>query len=149
MTPAEELRAAAAKLREMAAAADTPGSWKANPLFRPLPGCRCLSCEEDKPWAWEIDVVDGPDNEACFHPMHIGRGDAEWIALMGPQRAGQLAVWLETEAHCLGVGDGVGEKAADLLDAIAGEPLKLSVTVVADTSVPALAFARSILGAAS
>ena len=57
MTPAEELRAAAAKLREMAAAADTPGSWKANPLFRPLPGCRCLSCEEDKPWAWEIDVV--------------------------------------------------------------------------------------------
>lgn len=136
MTPAEELRAAAAKLREMAAAADTPGHpWKAKPLFRPLPGCRCLSCEEDKPWAWEIDVVDGPDNEDCFHPMHIGQGDAAWIALMGPQRAEPLAAWLEATAEWIYVESVIAGGAAH--------------AVLAKWQQSALDFARSIMWEAS
>lgn len=134
MTPAEELRAAAAKLRE--ATYEVPdGPWGVTVMRDHTYGIWTdgtgFSGEDDQVATANIEPV------------------AAWMALLGPDKAELLAVWLETEAHCLGVGDGVGEKTADLLDAIAGEPLKLSVTVVADTSIPALAFAHAILGAQS
>lgn len=87
----EELREAAAKIREYAAGANTHGRWSPAPLNRPLQGCRCLSCVEDEPWAWEIQQIDGPDNEDCYQPMHIGYGDAKYIGLMGPDIAEPLA----------------------------------------------------------
>lgn len=119
MTPAEELRAAATKLREMT---DDLGEWWYD---------ESITHVRDR----NGDLVTGS-----------GREEGRWIALMGPQNVELLAVWLETEAHCLGVGDDVGEKTSDLLDTMAGEPLELSVTVVADTSIPALTFARVVLG---
>lgn len=78
-TPTEQLRAAATKMRERANAA-TPGRWTAAGLFAPAEGCRCLSCTEDEPWAWEVAELDGPDSGDCIHPMHIRQADAEHIA---------------------------------------------------------------------
>lgn len=131
MTPAEELRAAAAKLREMAAVA-TPGPWT---LVKNIQ--EHTSSHMQSTWSRPGKT------QAVKASQH---DDYAWVVLLGPDKAELLAVWLETEAHCLGVGEVVGEKTADLLDAIAGQPLELSVTVVADTSIPALAFARAILG---
>ena len=48
-----DLRAAAARIRDLAAGA-TPGPWHADGLYKLLPGCRCLSCDEDEPWAYTL-----------------------------------------------------------------------------------------------
>ena len=130
MKPAEELRAAAKLLRERAAEL-TQGAWK----YQPGPPRAEVVAEEG---GWIIATS-----------LHIEDDDLRWMALMGPDKAELLAVWLETEASCAGLGETVGKDTSNLLDAIAKEPLELRVTVVADTAVPALAFARAILGAAS
>jgi hypothetical protein len=135
VTPAEEMRAAAKLLRDRAQPC-TQGPWRYSPG----------SQRNDYDTA-EVIAEEGGWIVATSRNRY--ESDFVWIALMGPDKAELLATWLETEAHCVGVGDGVGEKTSDLLDAIAGEPLKLSVTVVADTAVPALAFARAVLGGAS
>lgn len=72
MTPADELRAAAAKLREMA---DDLGEWRyddGNTMVRDRNG----------------DIV----------AVHVHQGDGAWIALMGPGKAEPLAVWLDEAA---------------------------------------------------
>jgi hypothetical protein len=80
---AEKIIAAIAA-KEAKAQAATRGAWRIKGLYRQLEGCRCLSCYEDTPWAYEIDVVDGPDSGNCFYPMHIDKPDAEFIADNGP-----------------------------------------------------------------
>lgn len=145
MTPADELRAAAAKLREMAGAA-TQGTWTATPMYKTAEGCRCMSCTDDKPWAWQIDVVDGPDSGDCFFPMHINRPDAAWIALMGPDKAEMIAVWLETEAECIGAAADVMDTMPKLMNSVGARPVETTMHVTIDTSGPALAFARAVLG---
>jgi hypothetical protein len=61
--------------------AATPGPWTVESLHRPQPGCRCLSCVEDEPWAYGLREVDGPESpERCIHPVHVAQADAEFIA---------------------------------------------------------------------
>lgn len=107
MTPAEELRAAATKLREAAAKA-TRGPWVyyqtttrsdhdedvAWTVCRPL----CLKdnngdeCEPD----CGADVLrTGAEN--CEHD-YISQGDVEWMTLVDPGVAEPLAKWLEAAA---------------------------------------------------
>lgn len=71
MTPAQELRAAAARLRE-----------EAQPL---------LADGAEKDWS-EFFTLNGAD-------LGLGPHDEQWIALVGPALAEPLAQWLETEAH--------------------------------------------------
>lgn len=82
LTPSETLRAAAARLRELANAA-TPGPW------------RTAALRDDDP-AYGMDVepsvaVGNDSSGAC------DLADATWIATMSPSVAEPLAAWLETE----------------------------------------------------
>lgn len=92
MTPAEELRAAAALMRERAEAA-TPGTW--SPAFVQF---------QDEPYA----AVLGPEGKAEEPQtwlMATGHGgasqesDADHAASWHPLVAQAVAEWLETEAH--------------------------------------------------
>jgi hypothetical protein len=70
-------------LDEQIAKAATPGPWTTRNLYRPLAGCRCLTCEEDEPYAKtlaEVDVL-GDDPTAVLNP-----GDAEHMARYDPAR---------------------------------------------------------------
>ena len=85
MTPQDELRAAASLLHETAAKA-TSGPW----YVSRVPGIgRCVS-----------DSVNGPVISFCVavEPGWVSDADAEWIALMSPDKAELLAVLLEAEA---------------------------------------------------
>lgn len=78
MTPAERLRAAATRLREVAGGA-TPGPWVA--------GVRCV-------WGLHSDdeiVVDGEDGDGGV----LREADADYIAIMHPPVALALAFWLD------------------------------------------------------
>jgi hypothetical protein len=121
------MRAAAKLLRDRAAEL-TQGCWN----YQPGPPRAEVVAEEG---GWIIATS-----------LHIEDDDLRWMALMSPALAPLLADWLETEASCAGIGESVGKDTSDLLDAIAKDPLELKLTVVADTAVPALAFARAILG---
>lgn len=78
MTPAEELRAAASLLREMAANA-TPVS------------------HTDGRWTAHAGGTVTGDYTVAYRCLM--QGDAEWIALAGPQIAEPLAAWLEFVAE--------------------------------------------------
>jgi hypothetical protein len=82
MTPAEELRAAAARLHEAAEKVDCGPPW---------------AVAEDCP----DGVVSGAKAPygAPWVASAIGTGNAVWIALASPALAGPLAAWLEAEAH--------------------------------------------------
>jgi hypothetical protein len=92
---ADTLKRAAAKLREHVEAA-TPGPWAAENVYRLLPGCRCLSCDEDEPYGKAIHEIDavGEDASPTLKP-----GDADYIVLMHPPVALALADWLERYAQ--------------------------------------------------
>jgi hypothetical protein len=99
MTPAETLRAAAERLRELAKDA-TPGPWRFE--LRPLAGVN-PSVEE----AWVV----GPLGEDVSGTIEVARGyaheaddadgpwlvepDGRWIAALSPAVAEPLAAWLE------------------------------------------------------
>lgn len=102
MNPAEELRAAAAKLREMAQGL---GEWR-----------------YDEEWGF---IRDG---KRARPVAEVGRRDAAWIALMGPDKAALLADWLESSA----------KTTEAMLATWQRNPLEL-------TDPHALALARSIL----
>ncbi|MFG3311834.1 hypothetical protein ACGF0C_07720 [Streptomyces albidoflavus] len=120
MTPAEELRAAAERLRELADAAH--GSpWAAIEI--PRPGC-------DLPAWWVESDHQDPDGStsATVADCPWGEADAQYIAAMQPALARALANWLETEA-------------AQPLTAQHGSRCTADCTTAA-----ALAVARQILG---
>lgn len=96
--PAEQLRAAAAKIRETAAKA-TPGPWVD------------MSTEEDSIYPrWIMGPPTVPDDPWSFtEPIKVtgdlvdheivSREDTAWIALMSPALAEPLAAWLEKTAE--------------------------------------------------
>lgn len=103
MIPAEELRSAAAKLRETAAKA-TPGPWEHvstdDDGIRPL---WVIGPPEDPEDGWTCrEVVYFTDEMAGLladvtEPEGImSRADLDWMALMGPTVAHPLATWLES-----------------------------------------------------
>lgn len=101
---ADLLRAAADKLDRLTEAA-TNGPWHLDSHSELEKGCRCLSCW-DKPWAYEVREIDGPDSpDGCFYNMHIGQDDATYIANMGPQIAPLIAQILRNSAFYLDHGD--------------------------------------------
>jgi hypothetical protein len=83
MTPAEELRAAATKLRETAAKA-TPGSWTAREHSSDI-----FADSSDFEWVAEALIP---------HEPAISRGNAAWIALMSPVIAEPIARVLDEAA---------------------------------------------------
>lgn len=112
MTPAEELRAAAVKLREMAGNASYETS--------------------DRLSTWEYDDGHVWDERGVVVISTDAGPEGAWIALMGPDKADLIAVWLESSA-----------KTAEALCATwQHNPLEL-------TDPHALAFARSVLGGVS
>lgn len=119
MTPVEELRAAAAKLRQMAANA-SPGPWsagsEADGTFYHRYGER----------GW---LVTGPAGSPEMEDSETGKADASWIALMGPKAAGPIAALLEHYAESVAWSDNWDD--------------------IRNCGVPIKRFARSILGEAS
>lgn len=96
-SPSAVLRATAAAIRERAQNATQGRRWGVNSHAHLMKGCRCLSCE-DEPWAWEVDVIDGPaceDADGCCHVMHLRYADAEHIASWDPVVAAAVAGLLE------------------------------------------------------
>ena len=110
MTPAEELRAAAAKLREMAADA-TEGPWTSVPMRDHTFGI----------WSSGTGLSGEDDHLASANVAP----DAASIALMCPDKAELLAVWLEEAALSY-----------DLW----------SATTMPNPQTNAVEFARSVLG---
>lgn len=128
MNPAEELRAAATKLREMAAAA-TQGPWQA---------CAPWSTGGEAPEEVQTVTTAGypnfdvagwaVDTDDVGFQGGVKPWDAAWIALMGPDKAALLADWLESSA----------KTTEAMLATWQRNPLEL-------TDPHALALARSIL----
>jgi hypothetical protein len=85
-SPAEELRAAATKLRDMAAKA-TPGPWTVVKNIQQGTGSHMQS-------TWFRG-----DRKRPVHPSQ--HDDYEWISLMGPDKAELLASWLDRAADSL------------------------------------------------
>lgn len=133
MNPAEELRAAAAKLRELAAKAskDADGAWSTERYWWKTRSVAmpdqwmCAVTDEYGHVAISSEVDDAADGSSAADRV-------AWIALMGPDKAELLAVWLESSA-----------KTAEAMFAT----WQRSALELADPH--ALAFARSILGEAS
>lgn len=134
MSPVEELRAAAAEIREVAAKA-TAGPWTVVKNIQQGTGSHMQS-------TWQRG-----DHARPVHPSQ--HDDYEWIALMGPDKAEVLAAWLDRAADSL----------AAHLPAWGSHPGGIEtpqiVRTVEDTAKIVdhhfgleLAFARSILGGA-
>lgn len=119
MTPTETLRAAAAKLREIADKA-TPGPWS---RYANL-GYAVFS------EAFDPDVPDGVGDVTNGSP---GEADADWIALMSPAVAEPLAAWL----------DGCAGEAAAM-----SHPGHWGICDEPDSVQHAIAVARAVLGEA-
>lgn len=101
MTPAEELRKAAATLRELAAEA-TPGPWdvvnEMEPWDTPAADVANVHGRDrrdgtyDWKWSWVVASPDGhPD--PCMKVEN-----ARWVAALSPAVAGPLARWLDDAA---------------------------------------------------
>lgn len=109
MSAAEELRKAAARLRETAAKA-TPGPWAH--VSTSADGIRPRwiigpPTEPDDPWsAADVVAVTGDMAQALADITEPGQlisdGDMDWMALASPALAGPLAAWLEAAALDLG-----------------------------------------------
>lgn len=135
MSPAEELRAAAARIRGRAEKA-TPGPWRAEP-----------DTHAGRVWVQRGRTRDGADCEPLFNvrggESYAQRAaDAEHIATWSPEPALAVAAWLEQTADRHGEDD-AGVHSRLCLSAPAGQ-----ATVCPDMAA-ALVAARAISGGAS
>lgn len=89
MTPAEELRSAAAKLREMAAKT-SGGPWTLVKNIQERTGSHMQS-------TWTR-----PGKTQAVNPGQ--HDDYAWITLMGPDKAELLACWLDVAARMTDIG---------------------------------------------
>ena len=96
MTPADELRAAATKLREMAAAATQPR--------KPEYGWDFLDRDELRDPSY-TDIVCSQNGGIAAVASFVDWPDAAWIALMGPDKAEILAAWLDNSASWVESGE--------------------------------------------
>ncbi|NEA52374.1 hypothetical protein [Streptomyces sp. SID10815] len=129
MTPADELRAAAATLRRLAAAAsDHSGSpqWTATRHFPDQPDASYTSL-----WADRRPLLAGGGGRGR-PPAYVHAPVGDYIAAMHPGVGAKLAKWLETEAVTW-----------------AGDEVHNGCAPETCTSEAALAVARAILGGAS
>lgn len=90
VSPAAELRAAAALLREIAGAA-TPGPWEG--VVDDHGG------GEINASVWADSIGYYITEKISSGPLHLA--DAHWIGLMSPVVAEPIAAWLDYEAGCL------------------------------------------------
>lgn len=142
VTPETDLlRRAAARVREVAGAA-TPGSWRADLLND------VVADHDDASW----DVADL--GVICPWPSATESANAAHIALWDPFVALAVAEWLEAEAGALQA-MGVFQATVATIEHevnVRGAALTISkgdtgeISLRADTSTPALALARLILG---
>lgn len=100
MTPADELRAAAEKLRALAKAIDAPDlpdqSWHVEPCASEERGdCPCIvaqgTCNTEDSFVQPLYYVADAETPEC----------AAYIAAMGPDVGEKLARWLESTATSL------------------------------------------------
>lgn len=136
--PSETLVAAADLIRDLAAAA-TPGPWS---TVRRVDSNGNLR---------QSDFTRPPVADGCSPQTRAVRShetpDYEWIAALSPALAPLLINWLEAEAACIASVDDVQRIMPKILDGITpGAADDETITVTIDTSGPALAFARAILG---
>ncbi len=95
------IREAVQLMREQADAA-TPGPWTSENEYRPLKGCRCLSCHEDEPYAKAIHDIDGFGED--ISPI-MAPANADYIANWHPGMARavanllQVISWMPSIAH--------------------------------------------------
>lgn len=139
MTPAEELRAAAKKLRELAG--------KATNSRKIEYGWNYVAREDMKEPGEHTDITNTGFGGDDLIAGGVGWDDAAWIVLMGPDKGEPLAAWLEAEAACQeAIAEDVGsQKLARVLDAIAGREIGAELTTSFDVGPQALVFARAIL----
>lgn len=91
MTAAEELRAAAQRLRELAGAA-TEGPWK---IWRDVDHQGFITIGDEA----GVLTPERPVTDECNPVAHVYTdGDADWITAMHPGVALALAAWLESVA---------------------------------------------------
>jgi hypothetical protein len=131
VTAAETLRAAAAKLRETASKA-TAGPWTA----------------QEVPDEVYVEIMAGTEvavaHAVCEHPAAPGTAaDAEWIALMSPDKAEPIAVLLEAAARSREAAERSAAFVSDESCTITPEQIDTPATPCA------LAVARAVLGDAS
>ena len=152
MTPADELRTAADKLRALATTASTDDDgtptahWNAQPCWNHLPddGNRFLygdrlTSDDGRPWSWPSLLHGGGQHR----PARMRARHAEYAATMGPSVGLALADWLDAAAHSYEC----GVQAAD--DVFRDDPTgreKFLTTGPGAPSAEALAVARQILG---
>lgn len=120
LSPSETLRAAAAKLREMAEKA-TPGPWRytdEDARYNP-----CVMAGRDE-WVAECGPAD-----SLRAPGARGEHDARWLVVMSPAVAEPLAAELEAHAVAIEITEERGDPSA----------------VVMHRAAYMLAFARCIL----
>lgn len=128
MTPADTLRAASQRVRELAAKA-TPGPWRAAEEIDGLRAGRLTTVKAPNPHlcrqpAWTRVVTVGQTRPHFDDGKGLAEANVAWIAAMGPPIAEPLAAWLEATA--------------DLLDSEPARPVT--------PKRPALDLARAILG---
>lgn len=119
MTPAETLRAAAAKVRDTASRA-TPGPWQIDPEFSDM-----VTSQEPN-WNGNPTVIasDLHDGEVSGDWNNVA-----WVALASPEIAKHIADWLDAEA-----------------DAWPAAPVHTSTWTTSRRRRAALALARDITG---
>ncbi|MFD0902378.1 hypothetical protein [Actinomadura sediminis] len=152
MSPADELRAAAQKIRDTAKGA-TPGPWQVGNgveigigIEQHSPGrfsydalLAEVTSENDR----INDVEDAKDFRSVDITVGSAEADAAWIALASPQIAEPIAAWLE------GAGCDLGGAEAYLARTVPGEIFDPFEYVDEPDSVrAALAVARAINGGA-
>lgn len=105
MTPAEELRTAAEKLRGRAADA-TPGPWDSMAHSHMKDGCRCLSCWQATGWLFthtqpceETDAAEHLKDAADCPVDVMSFEDAEYTITVHPGVGAALALLLEQSAE--------------------------------------------------
>lgn len=128
-TPADELRAAAARLRTLAAAA-TSGPWAAEKSN--AYGHRVGNSDEADWIAWTGE-----------HGETRSEADAQFIAAMHPGVGEELAKWLEHEAAGHAAVESLGDIAAELLN-VQLERVGHTAQITHSTLPQALAVARAI-----
>jgi hypothetical protein len=132
VTPASELRTAAAKLRTLLADRQlTPGPW--------------LSMDRGDRVLWDgPGAEDLPPRYVVDEPMSNG-ANADWIAAMHPGVGTALADWLEHEAAGHEAVQGVGDVTAELIN-VQLEQTEYGAQITHSTLPQALAVARAING---
>ncbi|MEU6397843.1 hypothetical protein ABZ867_12785 [Streptomyces cinnamoneus] len=148
MTPAEELKAAAAKLAVLAKEA-TPGPWDSMSHGHMEEGCRCLSCHETSGWLFthtkvceETELAERNKYARDCEVDVMSFEDAEYAITVHPGVGAALAELLDYHARLADAATAAGKVVwTDDADSDACDRW-----VATQQDTPALAVARALLG---